>query len=122
MRFGLIISLLTASLGVSAGAGAPPLTIQVSPGVSLAPANVMVRARVARDADNRALEIEVDSEDFFRSSMVTLDGDSAPSVTQVAFKGLPGGEYQVSVALLGSRGIRETLNKTIMVIASPAER
>ena len=123
MKFWTLAFLLAGSIGASAGANAStPFTLHVSPGVSLAPANVLVRTRVAPDPDNRWLEIEADSGQFFRSSRVTLDGDSAPSMTEVAFKGLPGGEYQISVALHGSRGVRATLSRTIMVIPSASER
>jgi hypothetical protein len=123
MKFLSIALLLAGSLGASSGANAStPFTLDVSPGVSMAPADVRVRTRVVRDPDNRLLEIAADSGQFFRSSTVTLDGDSAPSVTEVAFKGLPGGEYQISVALHGSRGVRATLSRTIMVIPSVSER
>jgi hypothetical protein len=123
MKFWSIALLAAGSLGISAGATASSrFTLSVSPGVSLAPANILVRARIAPDPDNRLLEIAADSGLFFRSSMVTLEGESAPSITEVAFKGLPGGEYQVSVALHGSRGVRATLSRTIMVIPSASER
>jgi hypothetical protein len=123
MKLSTIALLVAGSIGASAGANASaPFTLNVSPGVSLAPANVLVRARVVPDPDNRWLEIEADSGEFFRSSMVTLDGDSAPSVTEIAFKGLPGGEYQISVALHGSRGVRGTMSRKITVISSTWER
>ena len=98
------------------------LELYVSPKVSLAPANVNVRARVERDADNRGIEISAESDDFFRSSFVALEGDKAPSVTELAFKGLPGGEYQVSVVLIGSRGVRGTASRTVSVISSAIDR
>ena len=90
--------------------------------VSIAPANVSVRARVAPDADNRGIEFSAESEDFFRSSFVTLEGDKAPSVTELAFKGLPGGEYQVSVTLIGSRGVREVASRKVSILASAMDR
>jgi hypothetical protein len=98
------------------------LDMQVSPSVSMAPANVNVRARVEQNADNRGIEISAESEDFFRSSFVTLEGDKAPSITQLAFKGLPGGEYQISVVLIGSRGVRATATRKVSIISSASER
>ena len=98
------------------------LQLQVSPMVSMAPANVRVRARVEPDADNRGMEISAESEDFFRSSFVSLEGDKAPSVTELAFKGLPGGDYQVSVALIGSRGVRKVVSRKVTIIASAMDR
>ena len=74
------------------------------------------------DADNRGMEISAESEDFFRSSFVSLEGDKAPSVTELAFKGLPGGDYQVSVALIGSRGVRKVVSRKVTIIASAMDR
>jgi hypothetical protein len=98
------------------------LEMHVSPSVSMAPANVNVRAHVAPDADNRGIEFSADSEDFFRKSFVTLEGDKAPAITQLAFTGLPGGEYQVSVSLIGSRGVRATVTRRVRILSSAMDR
>jgi hypothetical protein len=54
------------------------LDLHISPSVSTAPATFKVRATVPPDADNRAITFSADSESFFRSSEVQLDGDKAP--------------------------------------------
>ena len=112
-------------LTAGAVAGSPePLTasadlaLVVSPSMAMAPAHVLVRARVERNSANRGLQIIADSGTFFRSSFVQLDGDQAPTVTEVRFKDLPGGQYQVSVVLMGAEGVRATVNRPLKVVAS----
>lgn len=122
-RWSLGLMLAGALVGIpNSGNAFEGLMLQVSPGVAVAPANVFVRARVDRDADNRGLEVAAESQEFYRSSYISLDGDKAPSVTEMAFKGLPGGQYLVSVVLHGSRGVRGTVSRTVMIIASSLER
>jgi hypothetical protein len=95
-----------------------PLSLQVSPSVSTAPAVVNVRAWIERDPDNRGIEVSADSDEFFRSSFIALDGDKAPFITELAFKGLPGGDYDVSVVLHGSQGVRARQSRKVRIIES----
>lgn len=80
------------------------VTMRLTPVHALEPATVTVTAVVERDVQNRAMEIEVESADFYRSSRVTLEGESAPRTTAVEFRGLSGGQYEVRVILLGQDG------------------
>lgn len=98
------------------------LTLRVTPTVTSAPAEVVVTATVEKNADNRALEIAAESDDFFRSSLVTLEGDQAPRTTQLHLKNLPGGEYVVMVVLHGSHGERTTERRTLIVVPSVSGR
>ena len=98
------------------------LSLRVSPSVSNAPAEVVVTATVERDADNRSIEIAAESDDFFRSSLITLEGDQAPRTTQLHLKNLPGGEYTVMVVLHGSHGERTLARRTIVVMPSIGDR
>ena len=91
-----IIGMLTASGATDAS---EKLTLRVTPNVSSAPSTVIVKATVARNADNRWLHIEADSGEFFRSSEVQLDGDRAPVVTEIRLPNLPGGEYIVNAEI-----------------------
>src|SRR5438105_832845 len=72
-----LCGLLMAALG-QRPMGNAPLTVRVSPTVSFAPATVFIRASVEADADNRAIAVSAESNDFYRSSEVPLDGDHAP--------------------------------------------
>lgn len=90
---------------ISAAAGADEkLSIRVSPAVAFAPANLSVRTTIAADADNRAIEIVAESTDFYRSSEMQLDGESAPKTTVFHFRSLPTGEYSVRAVLRGQGG------------------
>jgi len=107
---------------ISVGAGEPErLTIRVSPTVSFAPANLVVRTAISANADNRLVEIIAESEDFYRSSEVQLEGDRAPRIATFEFRSLPPGSYEVRAILRGSTGAeRATVRQQINVLASAA--
>jgi hypothetical protein len=94
------------------------LRIDVSPRISTAPAAVRVRAFVTPHAANRALEVVADSDSFYRSSLVPLDGANAAAITETVFKNLPGGEYEVSVALVAADGGRTVDKREVKVTSS----
>ena len=79
-------------VSVSPLTASEPVSIHVSPNVSFAPAAVRIRIKVEPDADNRVMEVVADSEAFYRSSTIQLDGDQAPMTTLLQFRGLPSGE------------------------------
>jgi hypothetical protein len=106
----LVLGLMLAAT-VAAGAS-PSLGIKVSPAVSFAPANLIIRTSVDPDAGNRALEVVAQSADFYRSSTVTLDGDRAPKTTQFEFRSLPPGEYEISVVVTGADGRERAISRT----------
>jgi hypothetical protein len=90
---------------ISAVAGADEkISMRVSPSVAFAPANLSVRTTIAADAKNRAIEIVAESTDFYRSSEMQLDGESAPKTTIFQFRSLPTGEYSVRAVLRGQGG------------------
>jgi len=114
--FGILM--FTATMPLGAG---ERLTLKVSPAVAFAPANLVVRASVALDADNRAIEIVAESQDFFRSSEIQLQGDKAPHTSLFEFRNLPSGTYVVSANLLGINGeSRAKIRQQINVLASVA--
>lgn len=82
----------------------PSLRTQVRPAVGKAPAEVRIEVWIASHAQNRSLEIEVDSDDFFRSSAIALDGEQAAHVFTVEYRSIPAGEYEVLVRLLAEKG------------------
>src|SRR5262245_59280713 len=101
-----VLLCVTSVPAMPAGAGERErLTLRVSPAVSFAPANLVVRATIPADADNRAVEIVAESEDFYRSSEIQLDGDRAPRTSLFEFRSLPPGTYEVKAVLRGSMGV-----------------
>jgi hypothetical protein len=107
--------LLTAALTVNAG---ERLTIAVSPLQSFAPTTLMVRIHVAPDVDNRALEVTAESGEYFRSSLIQLEGKDAPRTIAVELRGLPGGDYQVRGTLIDTAGRpRASVHQQAIVLA-----
>ncbi len=116
---GFVLAAVLLLLALPAGAG-DKLAMNVSPSVAFAPANLVVRAYVAADADNRAIEVIAESEDFYRSSEVQLDGDKAPRTNVFEFRSLPTGTYQVSAVLIGSQGQKALVRSQVNVMSSGA--
>jgi len=121
MRFrnvALFVATITLLSVASGDATENRLRIEVSPRVSTAPAAVRVRAFVTPDSANRALEISADSDSFYRRSLVPLDGVNAAAMTEMVFKNLPGGEYEVIVALVAANGGRTVDKREVTVTSS----
>jgi hypothetical protein len=105
-------------------AGAPamaesPVQLRINRRILPVGSDLRVIVNVARDADNRALTIEADSEDYLRSSTIPLDGDLEAFTHQFWFTHLPVGEYVVIAKVVGTRGVRaiDTLSVSIVGIA-----
>jgi hypothetical protein len=116
----VLVGLLLCATAIPVGAGEPErLAIRVSPAVAFAPANLVVRARIASDADNRTVEIIAESEDFYRSSELELEGDRAPLTSLFEFRSLPPGIYEVKAVLRGtSRRELASVRQQVNVIAA----
>src|SRR5262249_29829277 len=80
------------------------LTLKVSPAVSFAPANLVVRATIDAHPENRAVEVVAESSEFYRSSEVELDGEHARRTNMFEFRSLPPGTYEVRATLLAGDG------------------
>ena len=110
----------TAALPVGAGEN-DRMTLRVSPAVAFAPANLVVRATIPANESNRAVEIVAESETFYRSSEIQLEGDHAPRTSMFEFRSLPPGTYEVRATLRGNNGEqRSTLRQQVNVMASGA--
>jgi hypothetical protein len=103
-------------------AAAERLQLQVSPSVSIAPASVRVRAIVEHAAENRQLEIVADSGDFYRRTVIDLDGDMAPKVNELQLLGIPGGEYEVTATLSDSQGARTVVRRSLTIMSPGGSR
>src|SRR2546426_7283900 len=97
---GVILLLLLVAAG-SHLAAIERLKLNVSPSVAFAPANLIVRASIEPDAENRAVDVEAESSAFYRSSEIDLDGDRAPRTNTFEFRSLPPGTYEVRATLMG---------------------
>ncbi len=119
MRGALVLIAATILVGATPGsADEGRLRIEVSPRISQAPAQVRIRAIVTPNAENRGLRVVADSADFFRSSYLPLDGADAAPINDTSFKNLPGGEYEVSVTLVGSQGQATNVDRRTITVTS----
>lgn len=100
----------------------PRLALHVTPAIASAPATLLVRASVAPNAGNRAIEIVADSESYYRSSVRQLDGDRAPRTALLELYDLPGGDYEVTAQLTNANGQRIVARCHVIVVGSLAGR
>jgi hypothetical protein len=113
-----LIAILMMTSTLRAGGG-EKLILRVTPAVSFAPANLIVRAMIAADAENRGVEVVAESEDYYRASEIQLDGDQAPRTNTFEFRSLPPGTYEVKATLLGPSGqARASAFSKVNVVAS----
>jgi hypothetical protein len=108
IKTSLVLStLLLTSISASGG---EQLKIAVSPAYSFAPSDLRIRVRVPPNAQNRALAVAAESGEFYRSSQVQLDGDHAPATITFEFRGVPGGDYEVSGVLIDTMGRQRAID------------
>src|SRR5437867_12561660 len=116
--FGILLLSLTLPLAAS-----ERMTVKVSPAVSFAPANLNVRTMIEANARNRFVEIVAESNDFYRSSEIQLDGEHAPRTTTFEFRSLPPGTYEVKGTLRASDGSAlATVRQEINVISAGGQQ
>jgi hypothetical protein len=108
--FGLIVAAATA------GRASESVTIRVSPAVAFAPADLVIRTNIERNEHNRAIAIVADSNSFYRSSSIQLDGDRAPKTTTATFHSVPAGEYDITASLIGPNGHSTAVAHTTVVV------
>ena len=92
------------------------VSIQVSPAVSFAPADLVIQARIEPDSNNRTIAIVADSQDFFRSTAIQLEGDRAPKTTTVTFHSVPPGDYSITATVIGVDGRSRLARATVQVL------
>jgi hypothetical protein len=117
----ILCGLLLTMSGLSVEAG-EKISLKASPEISYAPARLTVRTAIESDPENRALEIVIDSPDFYRSSLVQLEGDQAPRTSVVEFRGVPSGNYEISARLLGENGESRAYARRLVEVIANGDR
>jgi len=97
-KLGVVFVLACLASSVNAG---PRLKVYIG---QASRAEVIVQALVEQAPENRALEVVAESEDFYRSSMIELDGERAPRLNSMVLKKMPSGLYEVTVIVLNAKG------------------
>jgi hypothetical protein len=98
---------LLLALGVTGTRAQDHVRIAVSPAQAFAPAFLRIRVSVEPNAANRTLTIIANSEDYYRSSLIDLQGETSARTFFVEFKQVPAGEYKLSAVV--SKGNRENV-------------
>ena len=83
---------------------ADELTLRLTPRFVSAPGYLRSLIRVAPHDANRVLRVEIDSESYYRSSDIQLEGASAPMSHFVDWKEVPAGKYSLIVSVIGPSG------------------
>jgi hypothetical protein len=96
---------------------AAPLRARVWPPVTVAPATVRIEILIEANDDNRALEIAVDSDVYYRSSTIVLEGPRAARFHAVHYRGIPEGVYDLTVRLLGSSAAVRAVQHQRFIVA-----
>ena len=99
-----IVVLLALTLATWPAGAAQRLRVSATPPQSFAPATVRVRVTLTPDARNRVLVIEADSDEFFSSSEISLNGVEAPRIVETRLPSLPAGDYVVKAIVIDSSG------------------
>jgi hypothetical protein len=90
--------------------------------MSFAPSNLRVLTRLVRSDENRTLDLVIDSEDFYRSTQIPLEGEQAPAIITIEFRDVPRGEYEVYGVLTDRAGERRAVDRQrVTVIARGGE-
>jgi hypothetical protein len=79
------------------------------------PATVQITVAVEPAPDNRALIVEADGENYFRSSAVMLDGENEKRLHSVEFKNLPAGAYTLRAQVRSTADILATATQDLVV-------
>ena len=101
------VVILAALLALTA-AGMPSagsrLQMDVTPTLAYADARLWVTTRIEPADEHREIEVIAESETFYRSSAITLDGARAPRRNVFEFSGMPAGDYDIRAVLKGQDG------------------
>ena len=90
---------LLLALGVTGTRAQDPVRIAVSPAHAFAPAFLRIRVSVEPNAANRSLTIIANSEGYYRSSLIQLEGETSARTFFVELKQVPAGEYKLSAVV-----------------------
>src|SRR5262245_4973996 len=100
----LAVGLLALMLMATPVGANDPLKMYLSIGAAVAPANVYIQTILERSEQHRSIQIVTESEVFYSSSSVSLDGDRAPRMNTFKIAQLPAGHYNVVASVFGSDG------------------
>jgi hypothetical protein len=98
-RYG-VLTLLVLSLGGPPQLKADtPISVTVTPSVTIASGDTRLKVLLERNEMNRALIWEVDGPNYYRSSAMSIEGASAAKRYLFTVRDLPEGKFEVRVTV-----------------------
>jgi hypothetical protein len=80
-----------------------------------APATIPVTVAVEPGASNRALMVEVDGDNYYRSSGKDLEGEKEKRLHVMEFRNLPAGRYALRARVMSKNGVLGTAVEGLLV-------
>jgi hypothetical protein len=108
MRTAILTAALVMVGAISASPAKELIEIRLRGHYFSAPATVWITVAVHPVAQNRMLVVEADSENYFRSSAIELDGENEKRLHSVEFRSLPAGEYAIRAQVRSQRDVLAT--------------
>jgi len=96
-----------------------PLRLRLGAHVVSAPADFSGLVRLTPNADYRLLRVVLDSDNFYRSSDIQLEGDRSPRSHFLWWRSLPAGTYRIVVTVFGTQGLRTQVTQEFLVVGDP---
>ena len=93
-----------------------PLRLRLMAHIVSAPSDFSGLVRVTPNADYRLLRVVLDSDNFYRSSDIQLEGDRSPRTHFLQWRSLPAGTYRIVVTVFGTQGPRTQVTQEFLVV------
>ena len=116
-----LTALLALAAGTTHGDARDVVEIRLHGRYFIEPATVRILVAVEPDAENRALLIEADGDQMYRSSELTLSGASEKRLHNVEFRNLPAGYYTLRAQVRSSHDVRGSASQELVVTGSGAQ-
>lgn len=95
---------------------APRLTIEVTPHVAFAPANIVVTVMVEPDEENRFVQVVAESDDMYRASEAPTADKNERQRFRFELRRLVRGDYTVTAFVKGtSERILASIQQTVQI-------
>jgi hypothetical protein len=115
MRTILVLAALLAAAGPSPAVTEEVVEIRLRGHYFNEPATLNITVAVEPHQLNRFLRIEADSINLFRSSVITLEGETEKRIHSVVFKNLPAGAYVLRAQVMSTSSVRGMAEQEVIV-------
>jgi hypothetical protein len=117
----LCLTGLLAVAGTTQGDARDVVEIRLYGRYFVAPATVRILLAVEPNEENRALVIEADGDQMFRSSELTLAGASEKRLHSIEFRNLPAGYYTLRAEVRSAHDVRGSARQNLFVTSVGGE-